>query len=462
MSRTLLVAALSAIAAAPAFAQNATPDIQNESTKPAQAQAVQKNAFEAWAESLRFEESAAPISYDEVLAHPDDADLNYRFARQQVRQGDLKGAAATLQRILLVNPNLPKVRLFYAVVLYRLDDLTEAQLELQHLRELPLTDDVRKELDAYQAAVDKRLKKNHVSGQLGFGWEYDDNRNATPASGHLEFANTPINDATPRTSDTSMLFLGSVEGRHAFSGNNEASLGVDYFRAEQTQLKNLNIQAYSVNAGDAIRTPWDFTVKPSLIFDHALIAQSTFLRDRGAEVRFEHKTTQKTLLFADFSDVYNDYVAAPSFTTAHDFSGVKADFTVGAERTLSPHQKLTLSGGYGVKHAFNNIYAYDRGALDLGHMLLFGKGAFLVSGLTLHYDYYPHVDVFVSGSHRVDKTARLNFTLGAPMSFIHPVLKDVVGTLTYEYYWVNSSVTNYGYTNNKIAALLTYRWDAAF
>src|SRR6185503_13368926 len=153
----------------------------------------------------------------------------------------------------------------------------------QRLRKLTITDDVRKELDGYQAAIDKRLKSNHLSGQLGIGWEYDDNRNATPASGHLLFANSPINDVTPRTGDTSLLFLGSVEAKHAFSGNNEASLGVDYFRSEQTQLKNLNIQAYSVNAGDSIRTPWDFTVKPSLIFDHALIAQSTFLRDRGLD-----------------------------------------------------------------------------------------------------------------------------------------------------------------------------------
>lgn len=453
---------LAAILAAPAFAQNATPDIESESRKPAETQAVQKSALEAFAGRLGLGDNEPAISYDDVLANPDNVDLNYRFARQQVRQGDLKGAAATLQRILLVNPDLPKVRLFYAVVLYRLDDLAESELELKRLSELKLTDDVRKELDVYQKAVAKRQKTNHLSGQLGIGWEFDDNRNATPASGHFLFADTPINAGTPRTSDTSLLFLGSVQEKHAFSGNNEASIGLDYFRSEQTQLKNLNIQAYALNAGDSIRTPWDFTLKPSLIFDHALIAQSTFLRDRGLDLRAERKISQSTLLFADFSDVYNDYVNAPSFQTAHGFTGIKADFTVGAERVLSPHQKVTVSGAYGVKHAINNIYAYDRTALDVSHMLLFAKGAFLVSGLSLHYDYYPHPDVFISAFRRTDKTARLNLTLGAPMTFIHPVLKDVVGTITYEYYWANSSVTNYGYTNNKIAALLTYRWDAAF
>ena len=459
-SSTLLLAAF---LAAPAFAQNAPAgDIQRESSKPAQTESTQKSALEALAGRLGLADDKTEISYDDVMAKPDDVDLNYAFARQQVRRGDLKGAAATLQRILMVNPDLPKVRLFYAVILYRLDDLAESQVELQRLSELKIDDAVRKELDVYQNAIAKRQKKNHLSGQLGVGWEYDDNRNASPASGKFLFANNPIIASQGRTSDTSALFLGSVQERHTFSGNNEAFVGFDYFRSEQTQMKTLNIQAYALSAGDVIRTPWDFTVRPTAIFDHVLLAQSTFLRDRGLSLRLERKISQSTLLFTDFSDVYNDYVSVPSFQSAHGFTGVKADVSVGAERVLSPRQKLTVSLGYGVKHALLNIYQYDRWALDVSHMLLFRQGAFLVSILSLHDDHYPHADVFISSLYRHDTSGRLNFTLGAPLTAIHPKLKDVMATLTYEYYQSISNVTNYGYTNNKISALLTYRWDAAF
>ena len=454
---------LAALLAAPALAQKtATPDIQNESNKPAETEAIQKSALSALAGKFGLADNEPTIPFEEVMAKPDDVELNYHFARQQVRRGDLKGAAATLQRVLLVNPDLPRVRLFYAVVLYRLDDLTESQLELQRLSALKTTDDVRKELDVYLKAIAKRQKRDHLSGQLGIGWEYDDNRNAFPASGHFLFADIPITPSSIRTDDTSMLFLGSIQERHTFSGNNEAFATFDYFRAEQTQLKNLNIQAYALSAGDSIRTPWNFTVIPSAIFDHVLLAQSTFLRDRGAQLRLERKITNSTLLFTTFRDVFNDYVSVPTFQSAHGFSGIQADFTVGAERVLSPRQKLTLSADYGIKHAFLNIFAYDRGAIDLSHMLLLRHGVFLVSSLSLHYDYYPHPDVFVSAFNRVDKTGRLSLTLGAPLTFIHPVLKDIVGTITYEYYQAVSNVANYAYSNNKIAAILTYRWDAAF
>ena len=46
--------------------------------------------------------------------------------RAQIRRGDVRGAGATLERILLMRPDLPRIRLLYAIVLYRLDNLDEA------------------------------------------------------------------------------------------------------------------------------------------------------------------------------------------------------------------------------------------------------------------------------------------------------------------------------------------------
>ena len=49
--------------------------------------------------------SGAPVSYQDVLADPDNLELNLRFARTQVAQGNVRGAAATLERILLIDPD---------------------------------------------------------------------------------------------------------------------------------------------------------------------------------------------------------------------------------------------------------------------------------------------------------------------------------------------------------------------
>ena len=73
----------------------------------------------------------ARIEYREILKDPDNISLNFRFARQQVQDGNIKGASATLERILLIQPDLAVVRLFYTAVLIRLDSLAEASQQLE-------------------------------------------------------------------------------------------------------------------------------------------------------------------------------------------------------------------------------------------------------------------------------------------------------------------------------------------
>ena len=56
------------------------------------------------------------------------------LARQQIRSGDLTGAAATLERVLINHPGAGEVLLLHASVLCRLDDADGARLEIDEVR----------------------------------------------------------------------------------------------------------------------------------------------------------------------------------------------------------------------------------------------------------------------------------------------------------------------------------------
>src|SRR5258708_394205 len=71
-----------------------------------------------------------PVSYADILRDPDNVDLNYRYALGLIGKGNLRGASATLERITLIDPSLAKVHLLYGVVLFRLDNLNDAENEL--------------------------------------------------------------------------------------------------------------------------------------------------------------------------------------------------------------------------------------------------------------------------------------------------------------------------------------------
>jgi Flp pilus assembly protein TadD len=55
------------------------------------------------------------------------------LARQQIRSGDLTGAAATLERVLINHPDAGEALLLHATVLCRLDDGDGARVELDEL-----------------------------------------------------------------------------------------------------------------------------------------------------------------------------------------------------------------------------------------------------------------------------------------------------------------------------------------
>jgi len=361
----------------------------------------------------------------------------------------------------MIDPDLADVRLLYAVVLFRLDDLSEAKREFATLEKAALTPTEKKERDEYAAAVEGRMKKTHISGRLSAGFEYDSNRNASPSAGVLLLQDLPtiVAAGSGKRDDTAIITQANVEARRDLAHGNQVFTSLDYYRADQTLLKLLNLQAYSAQAGGVWRAAPGWEVTPTLSFDHVLLGEATFLRDRGAGVRVDHDLNRRTSVFAEVRDNFDDFVNTAEVPNIGDETGIRADATVGVEQVLRPDMKLTASYTHEIKHAAQDFWEYQRESLDLSHLWLLGRGTFLLTSAALHYDRYEQANPLISQTLRDDKTVRLGVTYGVPLDVLHPKLKDFLGTLNYEYYQALSTVENYAYTNNKVSALLTYRWE---
>jgi hypothetical protein len=449
---------LAVLVAAPAQAL----DVEKDAQKPARTQAEQKQAASLADEAAKREVSGEDVSYEAVLAAPDDIKLNYRYAVGQIRRGDVKGSVPTLERILLLDPKQHEVRLLYAIVLYRLDNVVEAKRELELLKPLPLPPTLRSEADKYLKAVTMRIKRTHITGDLGVGFEYDTNRNAAPASGRRLFGGAPVNltGSSRRRDDTNVTLLGSVGVRRdlPYQSIPEVFGSFSYYQTEQTLTKNINIKAYSLQAGSAYRAG-RAKLTPTVLYDHVQLAQSTFLRNRGGGMRLDYRLNPDNALFFEGRDVYQDYVRTRDLPTAWDRTGIQVDITAGSEHILNPSMKFGTLLGYTLKHAMKRYNAYDRYVAGINHAWLLGKGMFLTSAFTVNYDLYDQPEPAISSSLRKDTGMRANATLGAPLSVAHAALKDLVWTFTYEYYHTLSTLENYAYSNNKVATMLTYRWE---
>lgn len=438
-------------------------DIQKEGETPQRAseqgEKVQKTAEEAAkAQPAEGEE----VSYEQVLADPDNVELNYRYAQGQIRRGDIKGAAATLERILMVKPDLARVRLLYALVLYRLDNLAEAERELKALQALEMPASLRAELDATLKLIEKRKRRTHLSGTLGFGTGWDSNRNASPSSGSRLFAGAPVTltGTNLAQQDANVAFLaglrmerdlGSQAGHSAF-----ASLG--YYRAEQMDVDTLDLQAYTMEFGATYKgVLGDLT--PSAAFDHVRLSEETYLRTRGAKLRFSRRLSQALDFYLQAGHVFNDHIRTTDIPVATERTGNQTDVGFGAGLVLGPKTKLSLDYGHTQKDARKAYNAFDRDSIGLTHAWLLGKGRFLLSSVTLNLDRYRQPDAFVATKKRADDAYRLSWTFGQPLGVLGRPFKDLLATATYEHYHSFSNLTNFEYTNNKIGGMLVYQWS---
>lgn len=89
---------------------------------------------------------------------PDDIEANFLLAELDAQQGDLAAAADRFQKILSAHPNLPRVRLDYALALFRLQDDERAEYNFRLALAAELPDQVRRNVMSYLHAIRQRRR----------------------------------------------------------------------------------------------------------------------------------------------------------------------------------------------------------------------------------------------------------------------------------------------------------------
>ncbi|HNW44920.1 MAG TPA: hypothetical protein PKI19_10480, partial [Elusimicrobiales bacterium] len=440
-------------------------DLEKEGQKPAAAAAVQAEAGKAAAEAEKAAVAESKeVTYEQVLEKPDDLDLNYAYAKTQVRKGDLKGAAGTLERMLMIKADLYNIRLFYAVVLYRLDSLVEAQLELENLIKSPAPAALKTEAAGYVKAIKKMQKLTQASGGLSAGVEYDSNRNASPTSRRRLFMGNPLQltGSSLRRDDTSLLLTGNAELRRAVGSQRKHEVfgSFTYYRADQKRVEAVNLQALSYKLGGVYNYGL-YRLTPALTYDSVQLAGEDFLSNNGVDVRLERKINKVTEAWAGLKYAYQDHLASPDIPSNPERRGGLYGISAGAGRVLNPVMKLSADLGFSAKRAKKNYNSYNTLSFGLQHSWLLGKGRFLLSSASAGRDTYRQADTAISRKKRIDNTLRAGLVGGVPLASLHrklAKLKDFTLTLNLEHFRSSSNLLNYTYTNNKAALLLNYRW----
>ncbi|MGH8734929.1 MAG: tetratricopeptide repeat protein, partial [Burkholderiales bacterium] len=104
-------------------------------------------------------------AFQDMLRRPADLDVLFKFATIATKTGDYEGAISALERMLLVNPDLPRVRLELAVLYYRLGSFEVSRTYLETVLSSPgITPEVRARAQQYLTEVEKRNARSRFVG----------------------------------------------------------------------------------------------------------------------------------------------------------------------------------------------------------------------------------------------------------------------------------------------------------
>jgi hypothetical protein len=410
------------------------------------------------------------VEFEEVLRRPNDVALNFAWAQTQVQRGDIKGAANTLERILLLAPAQAPIRLLYAIVLYRLERLQEAERELAQIEALPMAASLRAEIERYRRDIAYARRQTKFTATLSLGMQYDWNRNSSPRSGEAQFLDLrfPVSDRDRRASDWQIQSVGRIEMSHALEGqdNDRITAAATYVRGDQARRSDYDLQVGSVEVGGAIDFAPTWLV-PNVHARRIGLANQRYGRIEGASLRIEQRFTGRFQVYGFGEGENQTYSRISRSQRAPERSGFQSTLGAGAIWIAAPEHRLSLEGAQVWKNARERYESYAGPAATLTHTWLLGQGMFLVSSLSGEFNVYDQPDPLVSARTREDRIGRLRTTFGVPVGlFIEnerisqsESLRDLTFFVSFEGQRALSNIVGNSYDNYRFALGLTKRWD---
>jgi hypothetical protein len=406
-------------------------------------------------------------SFDQVLASPDDSTLNVKYAEEQAKAGHLLEAAAALERILLTEPNRADVRLLYAAVLYRLDDIQNASAQLKLVDTAGLTPLQKAEADRYGRLIEGRARRGvvgvRIGGELAAGFAADSNAGGALLTQVEVLPPVPIN----KQSGTGGVFSGDVHVSIPVGpGEKAAVIGslAGYDRETVSGGKD-QLRTFDGRLGLSL-------AETSLTFSAVGVARTYQVLDRhyldeyGGRGEALWRANTRTNVLVSVEGVQQTYRLPPSAGPMLDADGPRYDVEVDVSHRFCPTQTLLLGAGYEGKDAQSRPYAYKapfvRGRWDVG----LPRGTYFVASAGVEFVQYDQVNPILSTARRHDTRTDARLAYGVPFSAFAPqgATGDWRERLAFEISgsWANRDSTSpvVGYQNWGAEARLIWRFGA--
>src|SRR5208283_3370548 len=268
-------------------------------TANAQAADEDKAGLEAQKQSL----------FQQMLRNPANLDIAFAYADIAARLGDYEAAVSTLERMLLFNPDLPRVQLELGVLYFRMGSYQIARDYFDKAIGANPPPEVRARVEEYLAQIEKRESRHSLSGYVFLGGNYQSDANVAPGSPLIQSPIGPVllNSQFTRQASGSVFGSGSAlysydletQNRDTLEATAVSSLG-HYFNSAVTRL---DLSLLEVTGGPRFNFPnggliggWPASVKPYVIGDEVGLGWNQYFAAVGTGLEYDQTLWDDLLL----------------------------------------------------------------------------------------------------------------------------------------------------------------------
>ncbi len=254
-------------------------------------------------------------AYDEaftaMMSDPQNLDKTFLFAELAARKGDLEGAISALERMLFVNPDLPRVKLELGVLYFRLGSFETARAYLQGALESSPPEPVRQRAQGFIDQIDRQGSVHRFTGSVYGGIRAQTNANASSSGTNVLAAGLPATLSSLNTKKADGNWFGAANAKYIydFQDQNQDTLEVtgSFYGARQFTLQAFNISFFEFTAGPRFPVPsgwlWNggaMSVRPYAIYDYIDLHDDYYFRAPGAGMEFLTQVQPGDLLQFNF------------------------------------------------------------------------------------------------------------------------------------------------------------------
>lgn len=392
-----------------------------------------------------------------MMAEPSNLDKAFAFASAAIQVGDFEGAIGALERMLIINPNLPRVRLELGVLYFRLGSFEVARTYIATaLESKDMPPEVRQRAERVLAEIDRQRNPSKFAGTVMSGVRFQTNANAAPSRGEVRVGgfDALLTGQFQAWSDFNLFLATNL--MHLYDLGSQAGDAIDtratFYAARQFERTDVDLLYGAFSTGPRlVIAPGSIeglTARPNIGVELVALGEHREYISFGGGLTIDKRIEQGQISASvDWRRrLYHDSTARP-FNSLRD--GNEIALRIGVDREIAPWLVASVGFGYTRFLAPQGANAYGEWSVSAGLLLtydLFGFVPGRATALSLNAAFlasdYNEADATIDPDIvRQDREWRLSATLNVPVIDDVSLVGQVGASLR------ASSLPNYRYTN---------------